>query len=218
MLNRPHDRRRYGRVYFSPPLPGMVDTTQVSIVEVSIIGARVVQKGRIAGSGTHRLRFERDNRVVEYSCEIARTTVARLAKKLGETTLYETALRLREPYEDSAQTLRDLISERVVQAINEQIANARGIPPLAVQSYQAARSDRYRRCEFVNGAWRRSDTTKPNQPDNGFTISADIDPYYIEELCRTYEACDAKGRELTRLFAQLSIDGQERDALRRYLP
>jgi hypothetical protein len=218
MEQRPQDRRHYGRVHLTPPLPGSVDTTRVSIVEVSLVGARMVQEGRITTAGVHRLRFEWDLRPIDYSCEVVRTTVVRLARNAGETTVYETGVRLTAPRDDSATALRELISEHVVHAINEQIANAHGIPPLAVYSYQTEKGGRYRRCEYSKGQWRRSDTTIPDQPENGFTISAEVDPYFIEMLCRTYDACDAKGRELTKLFAQLSIDRKEGIPTRRFLP
>lgn len=218
MEQRPQDRRRYGRVHLTPPLPGSVDTTRVSIVEVSLVGARMVQEGRITGSGVHRLRFEWDLRSIDYSCEVVRTTVVRLARNANETTLYETGVRLTTPRDDSATALREHISSHVVHAINEQIANARGIPPLAAYSYQTGKGGRYRRCEYSNGVWRRFDTTVPDQPDSGFTISAEVDPYFIEMLCRTYGACDETGRELTKVFAQLSVDKNEGIPTRRYVP
>ncbi len=218
MLHRPQERRRYGRVQLTPPLRGDFDVTRVTVVEMSVIGARIAHEGRLPRGGTHRLRITWKEHAIEFECEVVRSTVIRLAKKAGESTLYESGLRLTAAFGKSEDLLRELIADHVLQAINEQIANARGVLPLSVTSYQSEKGGKYRRCEHIDGVWRKSDTTSPEQPENGFTISAEVDPYHVEMLCRTWEICDQAGRELTKVFAQLSISRREGAPTRRYLP
>lgn len=218
MLHRPQERRRYGRVQLTPPLRGDFDVTHVTVVEMSVIGARIAHEGRLPRSGTHRLRITWKENTIEFECEVVRSTVIRLAKKAGESTLYESGLRLTAAFGKSEDLLRELIADHVLQGINEQIANARGVSPLSVTSYQSEKSGKYRRCEHIDGVWRKSDTTSPEQPENGFTISAEVDPYHVEMLCRTWEICDQAGRELTKVFAQLSVSRKEGAPIRRYLP
>jgi hypothetical protein len=56
--------------------------------------------------------------------------------------------------------------------MDEQKANARGIPPIAAQSNQAAQRTYYKRHELIGNRWRETETTDPAQPANGFTVSA----------------------------------------------
>jgi hypothetical protein len=219
VLQRPEEKRRYGRVHLSPPLRGEMDGITMEIIELSVSGIRVRHEMRLARTRTHRARFSWDGRNAELKCELVRTTISGLSKKISEPTLYESGMRITDARADSADTLRDLVAEHVVRCINEQLANARGIPPLAADSYQSDKvGGRYRRCEFVDGRWRRAETSNPEQPRNGFTISAEIDPYHVGMLCRTWEACDEAGRDLTRTFAQLSVSAVEGGPTRTYLP
>lgn len=205
-------------MHLSPPLRGEIDGIPIAIIGLSVIGARVRHEMRLLQARSHRMRFSWDERNAELQCELVRSTIPRLSKKAGAPTLYESGLRFTDARADSAAVLRELVAEYVVRAINEQLANARGIPPLAVYSYQSGKGGSYRRCEFIDGKWRRAETTSPEQPLSGFTISADIDPYHFEMLCRTWEACDEEGRELTRTFAQLSVSKAEGIPTRRYVP
>lgn len=202
----------------TPPLRGELDSTRVTVVEVSVIGARITHEGRIPKAASHRLRIFWEERTIEFDCEAVRSTVVRLAKRAGESSVYESGLRLTTAHENAEELIRDLVEQHVLRAINEQIANARGVAPLAVIDYQAEKVGKYRRCEHIDGAWRKSDTTSPEQPENGFTISADVDPYHVEMLCRTWELCDQDGRDLTKTFAQLSISRKEGAPTRRYIP
>lgn len=197
---------------------GEVEGIPLEIIELSVSGLRIRHEIRLARARTHRVRFSWDARNAELKCELVRTTISGLAKKSGEPTLYESGMRITDARGESTDILRDLVSEHVVRCINEQLANARGIPPLEVDAYQSAKGERFRRCEFVEGRWNRAETSSPVQPSNGFTISAEIDPYHVGMLCRTWEACDEAGQDLTRTFAQLSVSAAEGGYTRKYLP
>jgi hypothetical protein len=218
VLQRPEEKRRYGRVHLTPPMRGEADGIPLDIIELSVSGIRVRHEMRMARARTHRVRFSWDGRTAEFKCELVRTTISGLAKKVGEPTLYESGMRITDARAESTDILRDLVSEHVVRCINEQLANARGIPPLVLDAYESGKGERFRRCEFVDGRWLRAETNKPGQPSNGFTISAEVDPYYVGLLCRTWEACDEAGRDLTRTFAQLSVSAAEGGPTRKYLP
>jgi hypothetical protein len=218
VIDRPPDRRRYGRVHLVPPLRGELDTIPAAISEISLSGARVMHEQRLLNAPEHQLRFRWNQFSIRVRCELVRTTIRRLAKRAGEPSLYESGLRIVAAVGESETNLRELIADFVVRSINEQLANARGIPPLAAYSYQSGKGDRYRRCELVKNAWRKLETTDPEQPANGFTISAEVEPYDVEILCKTYEHCDAEGRRLTQLLAQLSISKKEGIPTRRYEP
>ena len=218
MIDRPSDRRQYGRVHLSPPLRGEIDGIFAAISEISLIGLRLMHDQRLPATQAHQIRFQWQQYTMRLRGEVIRTTIKKLAKRPGETSVYESGIRITEAVGESAALLKDLIADFVVRAINEQLANARGIPPLAAYSYQTGKGDRYRRCEFANGTWRKVETTDPQQPENGFTISAEIETQELEMLCRTWEACDVEGRRLTQILAQLSISKKEGIPTRRYFP
>lgn len=218
MTDRSGDRRQYGRVHLSPPLRGEIDGIFAAISEISLVGLRLMHDQRLAATPTHQIRFQWQQYTMRLRGEVIRTTIKKLAKKPGDTSVYESGIRITQAVGESAALLKDLIADFVVRAINEQLANARGVPPLAAYSYQTGKGDRYRRCEYVNGTWRKVETTDAQQPQSGFTISADVDANELDTLCRTWEACDAEGRRLTQILAQLSISKKEGIPTRRYFP
>lgn len=142
------ERRKYGRIHPEPPLRGSVDAVPIYIAEVSITGARVKHETRLPRTaGIHQLWFDWQEHTLRFQCEFVRTTIVRLARKPPEKSLYETGLQIiAADSDEDAQLLRALIAEYVVRALNEQLANAHGIPPLAAYSYQSGKGDRFRRC------------------------------------------------------------------------
>lgn len=211
LVSRPDDKRQFGRIHLEPPLEGDVSGIPVLLHDISVRGGWIAHEGRLPPSAKHRLRF----RWSQSTITVAFTTVRSTFVRAGA---YETAFRIVDPL-DSLEALRELIADHVVQAINEQLANARGVPPIEMLPMSPAKTTRFRRMEFQGeGRWRRHDTTSSEQPFNGFTVSAEIDPYYLAVLCRTWEACDAEGRKLTQLLAELSISESEGAVIRRYLP
>jgi hypothetical protein len=55
------------------------------------------------------------------------------------------------------------------------------------------------------GGWRRRQALIPDQPDDGFTVSASEPDEQVALLRMTYEKGDAEQRRLTRLLAELSV-------------
>jgi hypothetical protein len=127
-------------------------------------------------------------------------------------------LRITDYANEGFDQLRHLIGERILRALDEMKANARGIPPLAAYMYQPEKGELYRRCELINGIWRKSETIRPQQPAQGFTVSAEVDPEHVQLLCETWERTSAEGRRLTQLLAELSISKAEGIPTRRYVP
>jgi hypothetical protein len=215
---RPEDRRRFHRIHLDAPLPAYMGSVAVKVIDLSLNGARIVSDARFTPGTDHELKFEWNDMDMRATCEVIRCTLFSFAKAPGEKSLYQTGVKLKETIGNSDRALRELIGSYVIRALEEQKANARGLPPLGPYAYIEGKGDRFRRCELVDGKWRRTETNRPEQPPNGFTISADIAPYYIELLCQTYQLTDEEGRRLTQTLAQLSINKAEGIPTRRYLP
>ena len=211
------ERRQFGRIALDPPLPGTVGDIAVDVVEASVTGFRVVHAVRFPPAIARQIRVVWEGREMRFTCQIIRSMLFQLAKA-GEKSVYQSGVRLDDAIGDSEQILRDLIAARVVRALEEQKANWRGIPPLGGYVYQVGKGNRFRRCELIEGRWRKVDTTLRDQPDFGFTVSAELQPAQVDLLCKTYEKTDDEGRRLTRILAELSIRKDEGIPTRRYEP
>ena len=212
------ERRRYGRVRLETPLPAQFGQTRARVLEISVVGIMIAHEGKIPPGTTHDLTLDWEGTNLDFVCRVIRSTLWRLAKGAGEKSIYHSGLRIMESRGESLLRLRELLAERILRALGEQKANARGIPPLAAYMYQPGKGELYRRCEFIDGVWRKSETIRREQPSTGFTISADIDPEQVEILCKTWEVTTAEGRRLTQMLAELSIDPKEGIPVRRYEP
>lgn len=212
------ERRRFGRIDLEEPLQGMIGAIPVNVVEVSLVGLRVMHEVRFPAGEDSEVRVSWQGREMHFRCYIVRSTLFKLAKTAADKSLFQSGVRLDEPFGDSENVLRELIAQRVMRAIREQKENAYGIPSLGPFTYQVGKGDRYRRCDLAGGTWRKFDTTRPEQPAEGFTVSAELDPVQIEVLCRTYEFLGPEGRRLTKMLAELSIKKTEGGPTRRYIP
>jgi hypothetical protein len=217
-VNRPRERRRYGRIKLDEPLPGRFGAARVAVFELSVTGFMVAHEVRYAPGEVNHLIFECEGTKVDLLCRLVRSTLFRLTRSLGEKSIYHSGLQIIESLGEAYEKLRGVIAMRIIKAIDEQKANARGIPPLSAYMYQPGKSDTYRRCELIKGEWRKTETTHADQPPNGFTISSDIELDQVEMLCRTWEMTTAEGRRLTQMLAALSISRNEGIPTRRYIP
>jgi hypothetical protein len=212
------ERRRYGRIKLDEPIPARFGDAGASVIELSLVGFLIAHEGRLESGDVRHFALDWDGAPIPLECSVARSTLYRLGKSLGTPSVYHTGLRIIRFESDAHTRLRHLIATRIVRALDEMKANARGIPPLAAYMYQPGKGELFRRCELVDGAWRKSETIRPSQPPNGFTVSADVDAEHIEILCETFEGTTQEGRRLTQLLAELSISATEGIPTRRYVP
>jgi hypothetical protein len=212
------DRRRYSRIRLDHPLSARFGDTRAKVIEISLMGFRIAHEGRLPVGERRRLVLDWEGAPIDLGCALVRSTLWRLAKAMGEQSIYHSGLRIVETSRESFDRLRELIAERIMRALEEQKANARGIPPLAAYMYQPEKGDLFRRCEWIDGEWRISETIRAAQPQHGFTVSADVEPQHVQTLCRTWEATTEEGRRLTRMLAELSISKAEGVPTRRYVP
>ena len=212
------ERRRYGRVQLDAPLHALFGETRVHVIEMSVVGFRIAHEGRLAGGESRHLVLEWKGAVIELLCSVVRSTLFRLGKTLDERSIYHTGLSIVRFENDGFDQLRNLLGDRILRALDEMKANARGIPPLSAYMYQPEKGELYRRCEWINGIWRKTETIRAKQPPNGFTVSAEVDPEHVDMLCETWERTSEEGRRLTQLLAELSVSRAEGIPTRRYVP
>ena len=210
-------KRRFERIHFEHPIDALLNDQPVRVLDLAIGGGRVITAFRVTPGSSHQLRIDWEGKSIRLNCTATRCTLQTFAKS-GEKNTYDVGLRIVETVDDSDQIVRELIHNYVMKALDEQRANWEGIPPLGPYVHLEGKSDHYRRCELKNGTWQVTPTLRPEQPLDGFTVSAEVPPHYIDLLCETYEMTDSEGRRLTRLLAELSINKAEGVPTRRYLP
>ncbi len=213
------DRRQFGRVTPVERIRGAIGGVTVFVVDLSLSGMRVAHQDALPAVGSLcAVSFQWQGRRVSLRCEVRRTVTAKAAKTLLERTLYHTGLLIVSRDENADATLREIIEAAVTRALDEQKANANGIPAVAALSFQTGKGEELLRCELGPRGWKKTKTTDRTQPINGFTVSADEDGLKVEMLCRAYESGDQEGRKLIRTFASLSISRTEGVPTRRYAP
>jgi hypothetical protein len=201
------------------PLGGRAGASRIFLVDASVEGIRVAHQGTLPAVGQNcHISFDWEGHPIELECVVIHTALFRLAKSAEEKSVYHAGLRITEAQGDSRAVLRQLVADCVARALDEQKANARGVPAAAAQTFHTGKGSEYLRCELVDGAWRRTSTSRPEQPANGFTVSAEENRAEIEMLCSTFETADAAGRKLIQTMAEMSISKSEGVPTRRYNP
>jgi hypothetical protein len=221
--------------------------TNVVLVDVSILGARIEHHTPlIAGSHT-RLVFRWDEHEVSAECRIVRSRLERFSVGADGLTVYHSGLEFEGMSAASTVTLKRMIETFITAALEEQKLNARGVMPqhdpsrmpifrrggqLTANKAEVAenvgssvmptarmvKDTGYICYHFENNSWRKKRTHDPGQPTDGFTISALEDHTQAELLCDAYQRSDKEGRKLIQLFAQLSIVEGEGVAPGRFEP
>lgn len=194
--------RRVQRIRFRQPLSGRLGPAAVSVVDLSVLGARL-QHDAPLHSGTHmQLSFDWEGEAIAAECRIVRSRLER-TRETG-SDVYHSGIEFDNVPARTRLTIRRLIEQSVRQAVQEQRTHVAA--PLPHPLFAPASSANGFTCfSLESTAWIRKRTHDPGQPDEGFTISADEDDAQVDLLCEAYEKSDRDGRRLIQLFAQLSI-------------
>lgn len=209
------NRRRFGRIHLSNPLPAFAGSRRVFIIDASLRGFRIAHEELFDMSQPQSVSFQWDGENVETVCRVVRTRPHRVARTVEERTIYHSGLEITSPV---PRGLRSLVEHHVARALDEQKANARGIPPSAATSVQSAAGNRYVRHELVGGRWRETMTTDAAQAACGFTVSAAETKADIALLREAFERGDASSRAILRTMAAMSIGNPDGIPSRKYMP
>ncbi|HWW62152.1 MAG TPA: hypothetical protein VN181_12350 [Thermoanaerobaculia bacterium] len=201
------ERREFQRLELSPPIPGTLGTTAISVLEVGVLGARVHHAEPF--DLTHAdLRFSFEGEEIGMKCEIVRTIPNR--SKYPESGL-ESGLRFIAALGDSGDRLRAMLGKLVVKAFDDR-KDATASGTIAARRVDGDKTVRGLDAQFLcyrfeHDAWQRRRVFLPEQPPVGFTVARSVDSDEMARLCEVYQASDEEGRRLIRLFAELSVSG-----------
>lgn len=187
--------RRVQRIHFPQPLTGRLGRTEVEIVDLSVLGARVEHRVPLASSEHSHISFLWDGQAIAADCRIVRSRL--------EKGLYRSGVEFDNLPGSLREAIGRLIAVHLQRAFDEQRRAARDVilPPLDALSFDNG----FVCLTLAGGGWLRKRTHDPGQPDDGFTVSADETDSQIELLREAYERSDGAGRKLIQIFAQLSI-------------
>lgn len=199
------ERREFQRLRLDAPVPGTFGTTAVSIVEVGVLGARFqhaspldVQRGE--------LRFAYGTSEIAMKCEVVRTFGAGQSRSPDAGLM--SGMRFIAAVGESGDHLRTMLADLVVKALEKRHdASATRLRLRAVDGDKTVRGvdAQFISYRLEHGTWRKRHVFLPEQPVAGFTVAKGEDAEEMQRLCAVYEASDAEGRRLIRLFAELSV-------------
>jgi hypothetical protein len=219
VVDEPQERRKYDRVTLLKPLPAKVGNVRVFVMELGVSGMQIAHQAALPRVGQRfAIEFEWEARRLKFECEVVRNDLHKLAKSENEKSTYHAGVHIVSATGDSAVLLRKIVGEHVERALDEQRANARGVPAKAAHAFQTGKARDFVRCQLVNGEWRKSTTTRSEQPENGFTVSGEEDPAQVEMLCEAYASGDESTRKMIRMMSEASISSIDGIPTRKYSP
>ena len=218
-MTGPNDQRKLERIRPLKPLAACAGAARAFILDASLDGFRIAHQDKLGAPGASlRFTLEWDGRIAQLECIVEWTELQRVGKASYAKTLHHSGLRLESAPGESADVLRELIEHHVQRALDEQVANARGIPAVAAQSYQTGKGTQFITHELLGGQWRTRTTTDPGQPAKGFTVSTDLTEEEAAMLRAAFEAADPGQKEMIKTMARLSISTPGGIPTRRYQP
>lgn len=191
------ERRQFQRLNFTKPVDGWFGDYSVMIVEVSANSAKILHDDPIPVGARGLLRFSWRGQELELTAEIVRTEGARSGVRLI----------------DDSKLLRDLIEASATEVLRAQEANligdrARNVvgdETLTAASAGARANTGFLQYHLTPKGWKCHRALLPDQPEDGFTVSANESQEQIDLLCRTYETGDPEAKKMTRMIAELSV-------------
>lgn len=203
-MSKSEERREFQRLRLETPVSGTFGSQAVTIVEVGVLGARIVHQDALEERA--ELRFSSDAHEIVMRCETVRTLDADPVRYPEAN--FVSGVRFMAAIGDSGDHLRAMLSKLVVTAIEHRgDSSATRLRIRRVDGDKTVRGvdAQFLSFRFENGAWRKRHVFLPEQPAAGFTVARGEDAQEMQRLCTVYEASDEEGRRLIRLFAELSV-------------
>ena len=192
------ERRSFDRLNLTKPIDGTFGDLPVMVVEVSVGGAQIVHDTPIKKGATALLRFEWRGQKLMVLAQVTRTDGSRSGVHFLENN----------------DVLVKMVNAWAAEVLNAQQANVDGNREgnvvgdgtLTAVSAGARAMAVFLQYHLTPSGWKCHRALLPDQPEDGFTVSANESQEQIDLLCRTYEGGDAEAKKMTRMIAGLSIN------------
>jgi hypothetical protein len=212
------EQRRVLRVSLPEPLEGLAAGEKIYVVDASLRGVRISHRTLFSPRAALPIRFDFDGDEIDVTGSVRWTKLQRLGSAAFAKSIYQSGIEIASMPRDAEVALRGLVEHQVELALDEQKANAKGIPPFAAQSVRSGQGHAYARHELIHGVWRKTVTHDAAQPLNGFTVSTAERKNEVELLRSAYEIADPQMRRIIQRIAELTLSNSEGIPMRRYTP
>jgi hypothetical protein len=210
------------RVNLAEPLAARLGGEPVILHEIGLLGARLELGSRFAGGIRHPLQFTWEGEEITLDSRVVHCDFNRMASEATGDPIYDTGVEFGGAPDASARALRRMIAELVTRILDEQKANARGRGAASFEKTPFLDLDRIAEsslskaprlfvvCRLTpSGEWLRTQSYKPLQPSDGFTVVGSVSEKEIEILCRSYKGGTPEERRMIRACAELAIAEDE---------
>jgi hypothetical protein len=191
------ERREFQRLHLTKPIDGWFGDFSVLIVEVSASGAKIVHDDEIPRGSRGLLRFSWRSTDVEILSQITRSDGAR-----SGVLFLDSSTALREMIADSAN---EVLRAQQANATGDRARNIIGDETLTAASAGVRAASGFLQYHLTPSGWKCHRALLPDQPEDGFTVSANETQEQIDLLCTTYESGDAEAKRMTRMIAEVSV-------------
>jgi len=192
------ERRSFDRLNLTKPIDGTFGDFAVMVVEVSVGGAKIVHDDPIKKGATSLLRFEWRGHKLVVLAQLTRSEGARSGLHFLEHNDILVAL--------VNEWAAEVLTAQQANADGDREANVVGEGTLTAASAGARAMAGFLQYHLTPSGWKCHRALLPDQPEDGFTVSANESQEQIDLLCRTYEGGDAEAKKMTRMIAGLSIN------------
>lgn len=236
MADPKSERRKKNRIQLTRGLLARYGTSGAIILDITDAGARIEHFNQLDVHKSNTFRFEWQGKQIETTAQVRSCRINRFAADAGGTNVYQSGLKFTDFVADAREQLREMAATIVARSLAEQVANARGIGPILesdsnmpvfrsgvvaakgldanqkgadryIPSTDVVADRGYIRCTFVMGnRFEKKWTRSPEQPLQGFTVSASEPAELIDELCDSYLKGDAEKRNLILALARVSVE------------
>ncbi|HJT17930.1 MAG TPA: hypothetical protein VJ853_11095, partial [Thermoanaerobaculia bacterium] len=191
---------------------------KIYVVDASLRGMRISHRTLFSPRVSLPITFEFDGNTIDVTGSVRWTKLQRLGPAAFAKSVYQSGLEIVSMPRDAEAALRGLVQHQVELALDEQKANANGVPPFAAQSVRTRNGQMFGRHELIHGVWRKTVTHDPAQPLHGFTISPSERKSEVDLLRSAYEIADPQMRRIIQRIAELTLSNSEGIPMRRYTP
>ena len=229
MKKTTEQQRNAERIPLKEPIEATIDSAEASVIELSLIGAKVEHFNRLAMNSIATVQFKWKGQTLRLKGKVARTEMRSVRGKAG----YMSGITFATSAEEGPQELRWMMGTLLEPIPHEPepppppppkptpppqpsvpyIPSTTPAPFLQqideIEDFEeiepAAEMLPYVSCVWEEEEWIKTRTSDPKQPLSGFTMLAPETDEEVDDFCRTYEMADIETQRMIRLSFELSI-------------
>jgi hypothetical protein len=193
------DRRRHQRINLPKPIDAWFGDFSVRLLDISASGARIEHEDEIPEDSRALLRFSWKGEDVEILADRVRGYANSSGVRFLEES--ETIFRL------VTQAATDIVLAQQANALGNRGDNVLDGDQTLTSASAGARLavNKFVVWQLTATGWTQAVSLLPDQPPNGFTVSAGEPEEEVEMLCKSYESGNEDARRMIRSLAEISL-------------